>query len=78
MIAPTAAIPCFPAGSPHHLEPVGTDANGRRIERCVFCDSAFRMPADGVGGGALALDLMAQSITAGVTVGLTNFGRSLA
>lgn len=77
MITPFAAIPCFPAGTPHHLEPIGTDANGRRIERCVFCDSAFRMPADGIGGGALALDIMSSNVAQGVTPTLTNPARGL-
>lgn len=59
------SIPCTGPKRIHHLLPEATDATGRRIERCVWCDALFRMPPDDGGPRGkpvLAVDLMASNV----------------
>lgn len=67
MIPATAAVPCTMPGQPHHLVPDGSDTAGRRIERCVYCDASFRMPAGGGSVPVLALDRMSTTVAPGIT-----------
>lgn len=75
------SVPCFPAGTPHNLLPVGTDRDGRRIEECTHCGALFRMPPDHGGPRGprplLAVDLMATNLPPVPAMLQTNPARSL-